>query len=144
MYSSWIEDLIALAIYEQIAYRHRLCIDKYNEIYHSFIQNTIGYNLLSYKCIGKYTQKYDCICLFSFVFFIYLLKALLMCFYFSSDNAHIPITIICGVLLLLLLNIYIYICLNLEFPPFPLLLRTQSKAVPKCFLNVLVINPEHL
>lgn len=29
----WIEDLIAFATYEQIAYRYRLCLNKYNEIW---------------------------------------------------------------------------------------------------------------
>lgn len=40
-FDQWIEELIALAIYEQIAYRSGLCMDKYNELWDSFIQNTV-------------------------------------------------------------------------------------------------------
>lgn len=41
-FTQWMEDLIALVAYEWIAYRTRLCMDKYKEIWNSFGQNTEG------------------------------------------------------------------------------------------------------
>lgn len=34
--------MIALAAYDQFSYRSRLCMDKYNEIGNTFIQNKVG------------------------------------------------------------------------------------------------------
>lgn len=38
-FNKWIEDLIFLATYEVIAYRYKVCMDKYNEKQDSYIQN---------------------------------------------------------------------------------------------------------
>lgn len=40
-FTQWTENLVAVVPHEWIAYR-RLCVGKYNEIWGTFIENTIG------------------------------------------------------------------------------------------------------